>query len=53
MKIELNGIETFEFQEKAYTSIIKALSIDKDYIQLKAPTGAGKTIILISAIDCF
>ena len=53
MKVELNGIKTFDFQTEAYESITKALEDNKSYLQLKAPTGAGKTVVLIAAIDNF
>ena len=45
-------LELFDFQEKAITSLIdKTLDSKKDTIVVKAPTGSGKTIMLIGYVD--
>lgn len=46
-------VNLFEFQENAVINLIKASTKEKgkDTILMKAPTGAGKTIILIDFID--
>lgn len=54
MQLFLNSvIELFKFQEKAVEKLLSFTlnNHEKSIFQLKAPTGAGKTIILVSFID--
>ena len=46
-------INLFEFQEKAVIRLIDltAKSDTKETVVMKAPTGSGKTIILIDYVD--
>lgn len=53
MQVKLNGINLFDFQTEAYEDITTHLVRRKKTIQVKAPTGAGKTVILIALIDNF
>lgn len=48
-------INLFEFQEKAVTNLINLTTKTdaKETIVMKAPTGSGKTIILIDYIDTY
>ena len=49
----MNGINLFDFQKKAVTELADMLGNpkSKEVIKLKAPTGSGKTIILLSLIE--
>ena len=49
----VNGIKEFDFQNDCVDFLIdKTVSADsKQVITIKAPTGAGKTVILIKYID--
>ena len=49
----VNGIINFEFQNNCINFLIdKTLETDsKQVITVKAPTGAGKTVMLIKYVD--
>lgn len=51
----VNGINDYEFQDNCVSKLIELTSSDqsKKGITVKAPTGAGKTVILIKYIDQF
>lgn len=51
----MNGINLFGFQEKTVSKLIATLNDPKsrEVIKLKAPTGSGKTIILLSLIETY
>ena len=49
----MNGINLFDFQKKIVSNLVQALNDpkSKEVIKLKAPTGSGKTIVLLSVIE--
>ncbi|WP_295088114.1 DEAD/DEAH box helicase family protein [Ruminococcus sp.] len=51
----VNGIENYEFQEKCVDFLCdKTTSIGtKQVVTVKAPTGAGKTVILVKYVDTY
>ncbi|MCM1222456.1 MAG: DEAD/DEAH box helicase family protein, partial [Lachnospiraceae bacterium] len=51
----VNGMENYEFQENCVEYLFEKTTISgtKQIITVKAPTGAGKTVILVKYVDFF
>lgn len=51
----VNGIENYEFQEKCVDFLYEKTTASgtKQIVTVKAPTGAGKTVILVKYVDTY
>lgn len=51
----VNGIENYEFQENCVDFLYNKTTASgtKQIVTVKAPTGAGKTVILVKYVDAF
>ena len=47
------GVKKIDFQENCVNNMISLCHTDKDGIIVKAPTGSGKTIILLKYIESY